>query len=77
MKRIVQVLSFPFIAIIKIYQWTLSPLLGPNKCRFTPTCSNYALESLKKYGILKGTWLSIKRICRCHPFGGHGYDPVP
>ena len=77
MKRIRQVLSFPFIAIIKIYQWTISPLLGANKCRFTPTCSNYALEALKKYGILKGTWLSIKRIGRCHPFGGHGYDPVP
>ena len=77
MKRILQVLSFPFIAIIKIYQWTISPILGVNKCRFTPTCSNYALEALKRYGVFKGTWLAMKRISRCHPFGGHGYDPVP
>ena len=77
MKWILRVLSFPFIAIIKIYQWTISPILGANKCRFTPTCSNYALEALKKYGVIKGTWLAIKRISRCHPFGGHGYDPVP
>ena len=77
MKWIRQVLSFPFIAIIKIYQWTISPVLGANKCRFTPTCSNYALEALKKYGVFKGTWLAVKRISRCHPFGGHGYDPVP
>lgn len=77
MKWILRVLSFPFIAIIKIYQWTISPILGANKCRFTPTCSNYALEALKKYGVFKGTWLAIKRISRCHPFGGHGYDPVP
>jgi uncharacterized protein len=77
MKRLLRVLSFPFIAIIKIYQWTISPILGANKCRFTPTCSNYALEALKKHGVFKGTWLAVKRISRCHPFGGHGYDPVP
>lgn len=70
------ILSFPFIAIIKIYQWVISPWLGP-KCRYTPTCSNYAVEALKKYGPLKGSWLSIKRIARCHPWGGQGYDPVP
>ena len=55
----------------------LSPLLGPNKCRYVPTCSEYAKEALLKYGILKGLWLSLKRIIRCAPWGSHGYDPVP
>ena len=76
MKWILRVASLPFIALIKLYQLIISPILGP-KCRFTPTCSNYALEALRKYGIFKGTWLTVKRISRCHPFGGHGYDPVP
>jgi len=76
MKIILRVLSLPFIALIKIYQWIISPWMGP-KCRFTPTCSQYALEALKKYGLFKGSWLAIKRISRCHPWGGHGYDPVP
>ena len=70
------VLAFPFIALIKIYQWIISPWLGP-KCRYTPTCSHYALEAFKKYGVFKGFWLSVKRISRCHPWGGHGFDPVP
>ncbi len=70
------ILSFPFIAVIKLYQWIISPILGP-KCRYTPTCSAYALEAFKKYGPFKGFWLSLKRISRCHPWGGHGYDPVP
>jgi len=51
-------------------------MLGP-KCRFTPTCSQYAADALKKYGLLKGTWLALKRISKCHPHGGNGYDPVP
>ncbi|HTS45533.1 MAG TPA: membrane protein insertion efficiency factor YidD [Puia sp.] len=76
MKTILQILSLPFIALIKLYQWIISPLMGP-KCRFTPSCSQYAIAALKKYGFLKGTWLSLKRISRCHPWGGHGYDPVP
>lgn len=76
MKTLTKILSYPFILIIRIYQLVLSPLLGP-KCRFTPTCSQYALEALKKYGVLKGSWLAIKRISRCHPAGGSGYDPVP
>jgi uncharacterized protein len=76
MKTILRVLSVPFIAIIKIYQWVISPWLGP-KCRYTPTCSNYAIEALQKHGIFRGTWLSIKRISSCHPWGGSGYDPVP
>ncbi|MEQ1675740.1 MAG: membrane protein insertion efficiency factor YidD [Chitinophagaceae bacterium] len=66
----------PFIVLIKIYQWVISPWLGP-KCRYTPTCSHYASEALKKHGIVKGMWLAVKRISRCHPWGGSGYDPVP
>jgi len=69
-------LSYPFIFLIKIYQWFISPLLG-SKCRYTPTCSQYGLEALKKYGPFKGGYLTIKRILSCHPWGGHGYDPVP
>ncbi len=76
MKKALRLLSYPFIFLIWIYQKAISPILGP-KCRFTPTCSNYAIEAFKKYGLLKGFWLSIKRIGRCHPWGGHGYDPVP
>lgn len=73
---IATMLSFPFIALIKIYQWVISPWLGP-KCRFTPTCSQYALEAFKKYGPLKGLWLACRRLAKCHPWGGQGYDPVP
>lgn len=76
MKIIQRILSFPFLALIKIYQHGISPLIGP-KCRFTPTCSQYAEQSLKKYGLTKGTWLAIKRISKCHPGGSSGYDPVP
>lgn len=69
------ILSFPFLVLIKLYQWIISPLLGP-KCRYIPTCSHYALEAFKKYGPVKGCWLALKRIARCHPWGGSGYDPV-
>lgn len=74
--KLKEILSLPFIALIRIYQWGISPLLGPSKCRFTPTCSQYSLEAFKKYGPLKGFWLSLKRISRCHPWGGSGWDPV-
>lgn len=74
--KILKVLAFPFIILIKIYQIFISPLF-PSSCRYTPTCSQYTLEALKKYGLLKGLWLGIKRISRCHPWGGSGYDPVP
>lgn len=76
MKTILYILSLPFILLIKIYQLIISPWIGP-KCRYTPTCSHYAIEALKKHGALKGLWLTIKRIGRCHPWGGSGYDPVP
>ena len=76
MKALLQILSFPFVALIKIYQWIISPIIGP-KCRFTPTCSTYSLQAFKKYGVFKGLWLTARRIARCHPWGGHGYDPVP
>ncbi len=76
MKTVWQILSFPFIILIKLYQWIISPWLG-QKCRYTPTCSHYAVEALKKYGPVKGLWLTIRRVSKCHPWGGHGYDPVP
>jgi uncharacterized protein len=65
-----------FILPIKIYQWTLSPLLGAS-CRHSPTCSQYAIEAIQEWGVIKGIWLGMKRIARCHPWGTHGYDPVP
>jgi len=64
------------LLIIKFYQYSIRPLL-PNACRYTPSCSQYATEAVNKYGALKGGWLAIKRLSRCHPWGGHGYDPVP
>ncbi len=64
------------ILLIRFYQTAISPIL-PNACRFTPTCSQYTLDAIKKYGFFKGTWLGIKRISRCRPGGGSGYDPVP
>ncbi|MBL7778849.1 MAG: membrane protein insertion efficiency factor YidD [Chitinophagales bacterium] len=69
-------LAFVFILPIRIYQRLISPLLPPT-CRYTPTCSEYSIQALKKYGMFKGTWLATKRIMSCHPWGGHGYDPVP
>lgn len=71
-----KVLIFPFLLLIRIYQTILSPLF-PSSCRFNPTCSQYSIEALKKYGIWKGTILTIKRISKCHPWGGQGHDPVP
>jgi putative membrane protein insertion efficiency factor len=65
-----------FIVLIKIYQYFISPLTGAS-CRYTPTCSQYAVEAIKKYGGFKGGWLTIKRIASCNPWGGHGHDPVP
>lgn len=64
------------ILLIRVYQYTLSPLIGRN-CRYTPTCSNYGIQAIRKYGAIKGGWLTIKRIASCNPWGGSGYDPVP
>lgn len=61
---------------IYFYRYCISPL-KPATCRYSPTCSEYALEAIKKHGAFKGGWLALKRIGRCHPWGGHGYDPVP
>ena len=71
-----KIFSLLLIIPIKSYQIIISPLLGPS-CRFTPTCSHYAVEAIQKYGPFKGSWLSFKRILKCHPWGGSGYDPVP
>jgi putative membrane protein insertion efficiency factor len=70
------ILIFPFVFLIKIYQFLISPIIGKN-CRFNPTCSNYALEALKKHGLFFGMYYSIIRISKCHPWGGSGHDPVP
>ena len=64
------------LALIWFYRHCISPLT-PAACRYTPTCSQYAVEAIKKYGPLKGGWLALKRILRCNPWGGSGYDPVP
>ena len=69
-------INFIFILPIKIYQIVLSPVIGPS-CRFNPTCSNYAIQAITKYGALKGLYLALKRIIRCHPWGESGNDPVP
>ena len=71
-----KILIQPFVVIIKVYQIIISPFIGSN-CRYLPTCSEYAIDSLKTFGLLKGLHLSIKRIGKCHPWGGHGYDPLP
>ncbi len=71
-----KLIAIPFMILIRGYQLLISPLF-PASCRFTPTCSHYTMEALKKYGIFKGGWLGIKRIARCHPWGGSGHDPVP
>jgi putative membrane protein insertion efficiency factor len=64
------------MGLIRLYQLTLSPLLPPS-CRFTPTCSHYGYEAFKRHGFLKGGWLTVKRVSRCHPFNPGGHDPVP
>ena len=71
-----KLLSLIFLLLIRFYQLVISPFL-PNSCRFTPTCSQYGMEAISKHGPFKGLWLTIRRISRCHPWGGHGHDPVP
>lgn len=76
MKQINNLLIVPLVLLIRFYQIFLSPLLGKN-CRFQPTCSHYMLQALRIHGPVKGFWLGLRRIGRCHPWGGEGYDPVP
>lgn len=76
MKKRFRPLTKLLILLIRLYQITLSPFIG-GSCRYTPTCSNYGLEALRKYGAFKGGWLTIKRVVSCNPWGGSGYDPVP
>ena len=76
MATLKKVAIFPFVILIRFYQISIAPL-KPASCRFTPTCSQYALEAFRKHGPFKGLYLTVKRILRCHPWGGQGYDPVP
>ncbi|MFP4555552.1 MAG: membrane protein insertion efficiency factor YidD [Bacteroidales bacterium] len=76
MKIFRKILSFIFTLPISLYQIVISPFF-PASCRYTPTCSSYCMEAIKKHGPFKGGWLCLKRIASCHPWGGHGYDPVP
>ncbi len=71
-----KILTFPLLVLIRFYQLAISPWLGSN-CRYHPTCSYYTIEALKVHGLLKGSWLAMKRIASCHPWGGEGNDPVP
>jgi putative membrane protein insertion efficiency factor len=71
-----KILAYPIVLFIRFYQITISPYT-PSACRFQPTCSQYALEALKKHGIFRGGQLALKRILSCHPWGGSGHDPVP
>jgi putative membrane protein insertion efficiency factor len=68
--------SYPLIFLVKIYQWVISPFT-PSSCRHVPTCSQYTIEALTIWGPLKGIGLGLKRLSKCHPWGTHGYDPVP
>ena len=74
--KIKQILNLPVVILVKLYQYIISPIF-PASCRYTPTCSNYMLDALKEWGVIKGTFLGLKRILSCHPWGGHGHDPVP
>lgn len=64
------------IALVQLYRWCLSPMLGQN-CRFHPSCSQYALDALRQHGAMRGSWLALRRLLRCHPWHPGGYDPVP
>ncbi|MDE5612771.1 MAG: membrane protein insertion efficiency factor YidD [Odoribacter sp.] len=76
MRYLKQLFGRLLVLLVKFYQYGISPLKPPT-CRYVPTCSQYALEAIRKYGPFKGSWLAIKRLLRCHPWGGSGYDPVP
>lgn len=69
-------LVWPLLGLVAAYRYVISPLLGTN-CRFEPSCSRYAREALLRYGAVRGSWLAARRLARCHPWGGSGYDPLP
>ena len=71
-----RLMARPIIGLVKLYRYVISPWLGGN-CRFEPTCSSYAIEALETHGALRGGWMALRRVLRCHPWGGSGYDPVP
>jgi len=75
-RKFLVLLSFPFLGLILVYQYVISPIFPPS-CRFHPTCSSYFKQALLTWGVFKGTYLGFKRIARCHPWGGSGHDPVP
>jgi hypothetical protein len=77
MNKLKKIINVPFLILIRFYQYALSPYLGGSKCRYTPTCSQYTLEAIKKYGPIRGIYLGVKRLSKCHPGGGQGFDPVP
>jgi len=66
----------PLLLLIRVYQLAISPMLG-NRCRFHPSCSEYSMEALRRYGLIKGSWLAVRRVGCCHPWHPGGYDPVP
>ena len=69
-------MRYVLIGFVRFYQGAISPFL-PNACRYTPTCSQYMIEAVTRHGVIRGGWLGLKRMARCHPWGGHGHDPVP
>lgn len=71
-----KIITYPFVLLVRFYQVAISPYT-PSTCRYSPTCSQYTIEALKKRGLIVGGWLAIKRILSCNPWGGQGYDPVP
>jgi uncharacterized protein len=75
MKFLNKILGGLIIVLVRIYQYGISPYF-PDSCRYQPTCSQYMVESIKEWGVIKGTWLGLKRLVKCHPWGGHGWDPV-
>ena len=75
-EKLSSILSLPLIGLIQVYRYAISPMLG-SRCRFYPSCSQYAVDALKSHGLLKGLWLAVRRIGRCHPWNPGGHDPVP
>ena len=76
MNMLAKLLALPLILLVRLYQYVISPLL-PGACRYTPSCSAYGIEALQRHGAFRGGWLTLKRFLSCHPWGGHGHDPVP